>query len=304
MITQVEKSKKLLKPKIDVVFHALFREENKRLTEGLITDIIGQEVKIKTTDLNRHLDVKVAEQKLGIMDLRSELEDGTKCNIEIQLDNSICENERFLYYWSDAYSRQLLRGKEYEELRKTISIIILGHEIKELEGIKDLGVKWQIRDNVTGKRLLTEHLEIIIIEIPKAIKQYSRNNTNKISEWMMFLEDPNKEEVEEIMEKNEKIKEAVEELKGMSEDEELRILAELREKGRRDYNAGIKYATKKGEELGEKRGEKRGEKIGEKRGEKRGRVQIAQKMLEEKINIDTIIRLTGLKRREVEMLKN
>ena len=116
----------------------------------------------------------------------------------------------------------------------------------------------------------------------------------------MFLEDPNKEEVEEIMEKNEKIKEAVEELKGMSEDEELRILAELREKGRRDYNAGIKYATKKGEELGEKRGEKRGEKIGE----KRGRVQIAQKMLEEKINIDTIIRLTGLKRREVEMLKN
>ena len=116
----------------------------------------------------------------------------------------------------------------------------------------------------------------------------------------MFLEDPNKEEVEEIMEKNEKIKEAVEELKGMSEDEELRILAELREKGRRDYNAGIKYATKKGEELGEKRGEK----IGEKRGEKRGRIQIAQKMLEEKINIDTIIRLTGLKRREVEMLKN
>ena len=112
----------------------------------------------------------------------------------------------------------------------------------------------------------------------------------------MFLEDPNKEEVEEIMEKNEKIKEAVEELKGMSEDEELRILAELREKGRRDYNAGIKYATKKGEELGEKRGEKIGE--------KRGRIQIAQKMLEEKINIDTIIKLTGLKRREVEMLKN
>ncbi len=28
--------KELLKPKIDVVFHALFREENKNLTEALI----------------------------------------------------------------------------------------------------------------------------------------------------------------------------------------------------------------------------------------------------------------------------
>ena len=50
-----KKEKGLLKPKIDVVFHALFREENKRLTEALITDILGEKVKIKTSDKDRHL---------------------------------------------------------------------------------------------------------------------------------------------------------------------------------------------------------------------------------------------------------
>ena len=54
--------KELLKPKVDVVFHALFREENKNLTESLISDILGEQVKVKTTDLNRHLDIKKANQ--------------------------------------------------------------------------------------------------------------------------------------------------------------------------------------------------------------------------------------------------
>ena len=78
-----QEEKELLKPKVDVVFHALFRDENKKLTESLISDILGQNVKVKTSDLNRHLDIKVAQQKLGVMDLRTELEDGTKCNIEM-----------------------------------------------------------------------------------------------------------------------------------------------------------------------------------------------------------------------------
>ena len=50
-------------------------------------------------------------------------------------------------------------------MHKTISIIILDHEINELKGIEELGIKWQIRDEKTGKRILTNQLEIIIIEI-------------------------------------------------------------------------------------------------------------------------------------------
>ena len=170
-------------------------------TESLISDILGEQVKVKTTDLNRHLDIKIAEQKLGVMDLRTELDDGTKCNIEIQLDTQKNENERFLYYWADVYSRQLPRGEEYDKLHKTISIVILDHEIKELKEINELGTKWQIRDNKTGKKLLTDHLEIIIVEIPKAIRQYKNNENNKICQWMMFLDNPNnRKEMNDLME--------------------------------------------------------------------------------------------------------
>ena len=69
-----ERKIKLLSPKIDVVFHALFREENKELLEVLISDVLNEKVKVITTDKNRYVDTKVAKEKLGIMDLRAELE--------------------------------------------------------------------------------------------------------------------------------------------------------------------------------------------------------------------------------------
>lgn len=187
----MEEKRNLLIPKNDLIFHTLFREENKNLTEALISDILREKVKIKTSDKNRYLNIKDPEQKFGIMDLRTELEDGTNCNIEIQVTECEYENERFLYYWADAYSRQLEKGNDYNILHKTISIIILDHEIRALKGDEILGTKWQIRDDKTGKRVLTEHLEIVIIEIPKAIRLYSKNGKDKICQWMVFLNDPN-----------------------------------------------------------------------------------------------------------------
>ena len=68
-----ERRVKLLSPKIDVVFHALFREENKKLLEVLISDVLNEKVQVVTTDKNRYVDTREAIEKLGIMDLRAEL---------------------------------------------------------------------------------------------------------------------------------------------------------------------------------------------------------------------------------------
>ena len=73
-ITRKEERGKLLSPKIDIVFHALFREDNKELLEVLISDVLEEKVKVVTTDKNRYVDTKQAKEKLGIMDLRAELE--------------------------------------------------------------------------------------------------------------------------------------------------------------------------------------------------------------------------------------
>ena len=190
------------------------------------------------------------------MDLRAELEGGTQCNIEVQLQPHDYENERILYYWADTYKRQLERGTRYETLNKTISIIILEHEIKELKGIEELGTKWQIRDDQTGKRMLTDKLEIVIIEIPKAKRVYEKDINNEISQWMLFMDNPNEKEVEKIMKKNKDIKKALDELEQVSGDEKIRRIAELREKARMDEQAALSYATKHGIKQGLEEGER------------------------------------------------
>ena len=65
-----------------------------------------------------------------------------------------------------------------------------------------------------------------------------------------------------MAEKDEYIKEAYEDLKKLSLDEQKRLEYEVRQKAIRDHNSQMKSA--------ERRGEKRGIEIGEMRGEKRG----------------------------------
>ena len=253
-------NKKLLQPKIDVVFKALFREENKDLLGGMLSAILKEKVNVITIDKNKEVEIKTAEEKLGIMDLRAELDGGVQCNIEIQLKQHKYENERILYYWADTYKRQAKRSEWYDRLNKTISVIILDHEIKELEGIEELGIKWHIRDEKTGKRVLTDKLEIVIIELPKAKRIYRKDAKNEISHWMMFLDEPNQGEVEIIMEDNEKIKQAWDELQRVSGDETLERIAELRLKGVRDEIAAREYAIEERNERRNKRRNKRTEK--------------------------------------------
>jgi len=64
--------KQLLKPKIDVVFHALFRRANNTILEAMLSAILEQKVKI-VSNLDRHLDIATADEKMGVMDLRVEL---------------------------------------------------------------------------------------------------------------------------------------------------------------------------------------------------------------------------------------
>lgn len=284
---EIDNSKKLLKPKIDVVFHALFREENKHLLEELISSILKEKVKVKTTDKNRYLEIKNSEEKLGIMDLRAELEGNKQCIIEIQLKQYSNENDRILYYWANSYQRQLLRGKDYKTLNKTISIVILDHEIEELKNIENLGVKWKIRDDINGNRILTDKLEIVIIEIPKAIRKYKENKKESISQWMMFLDNPNNEEVSQIMENNKGIKEAVEELEKMNDDDTLRRIAELREKAIRDDKAAMDFAIEKGMQ----------------KGIEKGIEKVAKEMLKAHMDIEQIIKVTKLNRETLEKIK-
>ena len=96
--------------------------------------------------------------------------------------------------------------------------------------------------------------------------------------------------------KNEEIKKAKEQLDKISQDENERRLAELREKAVRDEMAirdsGIKEGYKKGLEDGEKKGEEKGA--------RKEKISIAKNMLKANIDKRNISELTGLNIDEIE----
>ena len=165
--------------------------------------------------------------------------------------------------------------------------------------MEEIGVKWQIRDEITGKRILTDRLELIIIELPKARRMYKIEPNNAICQWMLFLDNPNQKEVVQIMKENKDINKAIDELEQVSGNEKLRRIAELKEKYKRDEQASIEYAQNEGY----RQGEKKGMAEGEAKGEKNKSIEIAKNMLKENVEKTLISKVTGLSLEEIENLK-
>ena len=202
---------------------------------------------------------------------------------------------RFLLYWAKMYSANLKVGEEYSKLRRTISIIIVDGELPEFKGIKKAQTNWQIREEEYKNIILTSYFEICIIELPKAIKEYKTNKGNGALQWMMFLENPEDMEVTKIMEENENIKEAKEELDRISQDDILRRMAFKAELERMDH-AQLMYEAKRD-------GKAEGRVEGKTEGAKEEKVQIAKNLLKLNVKIETIIEATGLTKEEIEKIK-
>ena len=273
------KSKKILSPKLDVVFQALFGEVgSEKITGRFLQSILKQEVSEVDLSQNIVLRREQEDDKLGILDIMAKINEKEYCNIEMQLVDTGEIRERILYYWSKIYARQLKKGQKYRELEKTIVILIANFEIKGLEDLK-YHTEWKIMDKETQKVILTDKFELRIIELPK-IKEEEQE---ELIDWLFFLENPQSERVKTKMEENEELKEAVEKLQGMSEDDYMQRIADLREKAILDYNSGMDTALRKG--------------IAE--GEKKAKLETAKKMLEKGMNIDTIVEVTGLSKDEI-----
>ena len=239
----MEHKKELLKPKIDVVFHSLFRVGNEDITKAIINAITKQKIERIELENDRHIIGKYTEEKMGILDLKATLDNGTICDIEIQLIDKKDTEKRFLWYWSKLYSEQLIRGEEYKKLNKVIGIIILDYKLEKTREIKRLNTKWKIKEVLSSKNIeLTDDLEIHIIEIPKVKEMLERNKEDELAQWITFLDNPNRVEELKIMESNKEIKKAMEELEEISQDRDLRRIAELKDKAIRDEKNMLAHA--------------------------------------------------------------
>ena len=290
----MEEKQELLKPKIDVVFHSIFRKGNERITKALITSITKEKIEDIELDNDRYIIGKYPEEKLGILDLKATLDNGTICDIEIQLADNKDTAERFLFYWSRIYSGQLVKGDDYGKLNKVIGIIILDYNFEKTKEIERISTKWKIKEVTIGKEIvLTDMLELYIIEIPKVKRILEKEPNDKLAQWVQFLDNPNEKEVLKAMENSEEIKEAMEELEEVSKIKQLRRIAELKDKAIRDEKNGLRHAKEEGVKEGIEEGERK---------LKNEKIKIAKKLIKEGMDKEKISLIIGLSKEEIEKL--
>ena len=280
-----EENAKLLSPKTDVVFQVLFGEVgSEEITKSFLEAILKE--KITEIDLSKNpiLRRTKIKDKLGVLDVIAEINNKEICNIEMQVAKKDSIIQRILFYWAKLYSRNIQKSEKYNTLKRTIMILIADFEIPTFE---DLGylTKWKIIDEEKGTVILTDFLEIDIIELPKIYKEKGEKD-DELLKWLHFLENPESKEVEYYMENNEGIKKAKEKLETISDDIIMQRLVDWREDAERDEAEMKEIAWNEGKEEGIKEEAK----------------QIAKKMKEQNMDIELIMKITGLKKEEIEKL--
>lgn len=128
----------------------------------------------------------------------------------------------------------------------------------------------------------------------------------KLNQWIAFIDNYDRGLIKMAEEKNQTLKKARVEMNYLTGDEEVRRLAELREKWEMDYKSAQKAEREEGLKIGKEEGKKQGIREGKKEGKKQGskeeKQKIAQKMLMKKLPLDLIQEITQLTQEELEEL--
>ena len=126
--------KKLLKPKIDIVFQSLFSKENPEITKRFAEDILEEKIDSIVINEDKNLIRENINDKLGILDLELEVNEKEKVDVEIQLVKRNDFIKRLMWYFAKLYGKQAKRGEEYEKIKKVVLVAIIDFEIEKRDG--------------------------------------------------------------------------------------------------------------------------------------------------------------------------
>ena len=292
----------IMLPTVDVCFRGLMY--NPKVRKGFIAALLGADPAAvrETVLLPTALRQEYPDEKLGILDVRTLMEDGAQINMEMQAYPFGEWDARSLFYLSKMYAEQIGRGDPYTKLKKCIHVSILDF----IRFADDEKCHRTIRlcDEQTGKKY-TDLLEMQILELKKLPEELQSDD--EVIRWMRFLAGKNRKELEDMAGTSEYIEEAYRELERMSADERARLEYEARQKAIRDHDAIMSSAWETGMEKGLQEGREQGMKQGMQQGLQQGirqeRQDIVFRMLEKGMNPEMIADLTGMNIEEIQKME-
>lgn len=271
----------------DYIFKRVF---SKKGNEELLIDLLESilEIKIEKIEVieEAEIDRININDKIGVIDLKATINNNSIVDIEIQLRDQHNMIMRSMFYAAGLYHTGLKSGEKYEENKKVIGINILKYNIFKWK-------KYHSKITMKEKELnieVTDAIEIHFIELPKFLKSKNEGN-KKLRQWMEFICNERKGEIEMAVKENKKIAKAKEEYEYLTGDDAVQRLAFLRDKWERDHNSEIAWERKEARKQG----------LSE--GKNEERKKIINEMLKKEFSEETIIEITKISKEELEKLK-
>ena len=280
-----EKQEKVYNLKNDIIFKAFFgRKGNEEFLIDFLSALLH--IKIEKIKVREEVDLEKLnpEEKGGRLDLQATLNDGIIVNIELQIENKHNIEKRTTFYSSKVISMETERGTDYKDINQVIMINILDYElfgfdeyISETKVVLDKHRDYEVINGIKW----------YFIELPK-FRRMNPDLNKKINQWLVLLDDYDEEAICMAEKKNPTIKKARKEVTYLTGDEAVKRMEFLHEKWEMDRISDINYAKKIGIEEGKLEGKLEGKK------------ETARKFLEQGVDIEIVIKATGLSKKEIE----
>ena len=225
--------------------------------------------------------------KETIVDVKCITQNGSVVIIEIQLQGNSRFPERILYYWAANYSKLLKHGERYDELTPVISINLLNFNLDKTKNIHSCYMLYEMNN----KKLLTDHLQIHIIELKKFKKNILTKDLNC---WLKMFTSKNLEaSMSEIVKEKPIMEEVQKKYNNFVKSKLMMMEYEKKEA----YLYGNQIMLDEERRLGIEEGIKKGKE----EGIKENQILTAKNMKKENIDINIISKITGL---SIEEIKN
>ena len=241
----------ILPPKDDIVFKMLFGDErNEKTLIAFLEAVLKTEI-IKIIFVNPFNKQLSEEDKLSILDVKAELPNGERINIEMQSRNLKEMRNRITFYNDSMTVEQLGNSEKYSKIKPAISIIIVK---------KTLINESSKCHNVFSMLEETEHFQfndlkrIHILDLSRI----EREENQTLSEWLEFIDSEKEDDFMRVARKNKAIEIAFDELKVLSLDKERRAAYQSRLKFLRDNAAEKDDAVQDAEKRGRRKGRMEG----------------------------------------------